>query len=120
MITRFVVLAVISVLALVGLFVALRPNSPSTGPQKRTVNLEIHSGEMKPAEISAQQGDRVTLKVSSDQAVEFHVHGYDLEKEVKPGNPVNLSFKADLTGRFPVEDHNTEKELGTLTVRPRQ
>jgi hypothetical protein len=36
-----------------------------------------------------------------------------------PGESTKLSFEAELTGRFEIEDHNTEEELGTLVVRPR-
>jgi hypothetical protein len=59
------------------------------------------------------------LQITSDRPIEFHVHGYDLEEEVQPGEPVELMFEATTTGRFPIEDHDTEVELGTLVVQPR-
>ncbi len=49
----------------------------------------------------------------------MHVHGYDLEEEIEPDEPTKISFEADLTGRFPVENHDTEAELGALVVEPR-
>ncbi len=45
--------------------------------------------------------------------------GYDIERELEPGEPARLSFDADLTGRFEIEDYETEEELGTLVVEPR-
>ena len=51
--------------------------------------------------------------------MELHLHGYDVEQEVGPGQKANLRFRADLTGRFEIEDHESEKELGVLQVRPR-
>jgi len=61
----------------------------------------------------------VTLRWTSDIPVEVHLHGYDLEEEVSPGEETDLSFEADLTGRFEIEEHETETELGTLLVQPR-
>jgi len=51
--------------------------------------------------------------------MELHLHGYDVEGEVGPGQKTTLRFEADLTGRFEIEDHATEQELGVLQVRPR-
>jgi heme/copper-type cytochrome/quinol oxidase subunit 2 len=74
---------------------------------------------MSPEEVSVRAGDRVTMNFTTDDPVEIHVHGFDLGREVKPGEPTRLSFEADLTGRFPVENHETETELGVLVVEPR-
>jgi hypothetical protein len=74
---------------------------------------------MSPAEISVNEDDSVTLRVSSDRPMEIHLHGYDVEGEVGPGQKTSLRFEADLTGRFEIEDHESEKELGVLQVRPR-
>jgi heme/copper-type cytochrome/quinol oxidase subunit 2 len=57
---------------------------------------------MSPAEISVIEYDRVTLRVSSDEPMELHLHGYDVEREVEPGRETKLRFKADLTGRFEI------------------
>jgi hypothetical protein len=43
---------------------------------------------------------------------------YGLEEEVSPGEETDLSFEADLTGRFEIEGHETETELGMLLVQP--
>jgi hypothetical protein len=51
--------------------------------------------------------------------MEIHLHGYDIEREVAPGGPATLSFEADLTGRFEIEDHESEEVLGVLIVQPR-
>jgi hypothetical protein len=57
--------------------------------------------------------------LTSESPVEVHLHGYDLEEEVLPGEETELSFEADATGRFEIEDHETEAQLGTLLVQPR-
>ena len=120
MVARFAVLAVISILILGGLFLVLRPDPPAaSAPGERSFELEIRDDGMNPEEVSVREGDRVTMNVTADRPVEIHVHGYDLEGEVEPGETTELPFEADLTGRFPVEDHGTEAELGVLVVEPR-
>ena len=74
---------------------------------------------MEPSDITVTEGDQVVLRLSTDSPLEVHVHGYDLEREVEPDEPARLSFEADLTGRFEIEAHETERELGTLVVEPR-
>ncbi|HEX8260957.1 MAG TPA: hypothetical protein VF558_11755 [Rubrobacteraceae bacterium] len=74
---------------------------------------------MNPDEINVEKGDFVTLRLTSESLVEVHVHGYDLEGNVSPGEETDLSFEADTTGRFEIEDHETEAQLGTLLVQPR-
>ena len=119
MIARISVLALISVLVLGGLFLVLHPDPPAATPAPRSFDVEIRDGAMSPEEVSVRKGDRVKMSLTSDSPVEIHVHGYDLEREVEPGGPTEISFEADLTGRFPVEDHETESELGVLVVEPR-
>jgi Cupredoxin-like domain len=117
--TRAAIVVLVVVLVLGGLFFLLRPDDPSGAPQDRTFDVTIKGGEMSPNEISVDQGDTVTLRVSSDKPIKLHVHGYDVEQEVEPGRKSNIEFEADLTGRFEIEDHETEKELGVIQVRPR-
>ena len=116
---RSLILIAVIVLVLGGLFFLLRPDSPPGGSQERMFDLSIEDGEMSPAEISVDEGDSVTLRVSSDEPMELHLHGYDVEQEVEPGKKARLHFEADLTGRFEIEDHESESELGVLQVRPR-
>ena len=119
MIARISVLLLISVLVLGGLFLILRPDPPAATPAERSFDLEIRGNVMRPEEVSVRKGDRVTMRFTADNPVEIHVHGYDLEREVEPGETTELSFEADLTGRFPMENHETETGLGVLVVEPR-
>jgi Cupredoxin-like domain len=116
---RSLILIAVIVLILGGLFFLLRPDTPAAGPRERTFDLSIEGGEMSPSDISVNEGDRVTFRISSDKPMEFHMHGYDVEREIEPGQTAELHFRADLTGRFEIEDHESERELGVLQVRPR-
>jgi hypothetical protein len=116
---RTLILVVGVVLVLAALFLLLRPDAPTAGPQTREFDLRISDDAMEPSDITVSEGDRVVLRISTHSATEVHVHGYDLEREVEPDEAARLSFEADLTGRFEIEDHETEEELGTLVVEPR-
>ena len=113
------ILIVVIVLVLGGLFFLLRPDTPSGVPRDRMIAVSIEGGQMRPPEISVDEDDSVTLLVSSDRPMEIHLHGYDVERGVGPGQKAGLRFEADLTGRFEIEDHESERELGVLQVRPR-
>ena len=129
---RALILVPILLLVLVGLFFLLRPNSPAPepssgtstsesteGPQEKTFDLAIKGGTMTPNEINVGEGDRVRLRITSDEPLEFHLHGYDLAKEVEAGEPAELPFDATITGRFEMENEQTHEELGALLVQPR-
>ena len=117
--TRAAIVVLLVVLVLGGLFLVLRPDTQEGGPRDRHFDVSIEDGEMSPEEISVHRGDTVTLRVGTDEPTELHVHGYDVEQEVEPDERAKIDFEADLTGRFEIEDHETEKELGVLQVRPR-
>ena len=129
---RALILVPILLLVLVGLFFLLRPNSPATEPsfgtstsgstegsQEKTFGLTITGGTMTPNEITVREDDRVRLRITSDAPLEFHLHGYDLAKEVEAGEPAELPFDATITGRFEIENEQTHEELGALLVQPR-
>jgi FtsP/CotA-like multicopper oxidase with cupredoxin domain len=122
---RNLVVVLVTLIVLVVLFVLLRPESSAPessnvrDTQEQPVALAINGNTMSPYEVSVTEGDQVNLQITSDHPVKLHLHGYDLEEEVGPEEPGELSFKATITGQFPIEDHDTEAELGTLLVQPR-
>src|SRR5215210_1051397 len=122
-------------IVLVALFFALRPNSPAPedsadtsesstsesadgGQKEETFDLAIGEGGMVPDEITVNEGDRVRFRITSDSPLEFHLHGYDLEEEIEPDEPAELAFDATITGRFEIENEETQEELGVLLVQP--
>ena len=70
------------------------------------------------AELEYDVGDEVRFAVSSDAADEVHVHGYDIEQEIGPGEPTELAFTADLDGVYEVELHEGAAQIAELTVKP--
>jgi hypothetical protein len=55
--------------------------------------------------IRVKQNDVVKLEWSTDKPMSVHLHGYDIEQEVKPGAVTEMTFTARATGRFTVEPH---------------
>jgi hypothetical protein len=55
--------------------------------------------------IRVKQNDMVKLQWSTDKPMQIHLHGYDIEKELKPGTVTEMAFTARATGRFTVAPH---------------
>jgi hypothetical protein len=119
-IRRTIIPIVLIAFGLALLFLALRPTTHEPGPQERMFALKVQDNTMNPSEITLGEGDRATLRITADHPVDFHLHGYDFEEEVEPDQPAQLSFEANLTGRFDIEEEQTQTELGGLSVQPRQ
>ncbi|MET9249076.1 hypothetical protein [Nonomuraea sp. NPDC003709] len=70
-----------------------------------------------PGWLEVAKGRQVSITVTSDVADELHVHGYDIEAELRPGVPATVRFTAGLTGVFEVETHKSKLVLTQLAVR---
>ena len=95
--------------------------SPSSSPSGTTVAVTIAGGKVTPdpsRKVEVATGDPVHISVTSDNADEVHVHGYDIEKEVSAGGTVSIDFTADIPGQFEVEAHHLSPSLlFTLVVK---
>ena len=123
---RNLVVVLVALFLLVVLFFLLRPESPtpesSDGGQTQEdmIDLAIRGGNaMTPDQLSVNEGDHVMLNITSDEPLEFHLHGYDLATDLEAGEPAVFSFDATNTGRFEIENEQTQEELGELLVQPR-
>jgi hypothetical protein len=68
--------------------------------------------------ITVSKGDRIRFRVTDDTSEHVHLHGYDIEKTVGPGNPASFSLPATITGVFEIEIEETGVQIGKLTVEP--
>jgi FtsP/CotA-like multicopper oxidase with cupredoxin domain len=73
---------------------------------------------MTPSDLTAHQGDTVTINVHSDTDGEVHLHGYDIHFDNTAGQVTSHTFKADKTGDFEIEWESTSTHLGHLVVTP--
>src|SRR5712691_11322999 len=62
--------------------------------------------------IRVKQNDVVNLRWSTDKPISIHLHGYDIEQEVKPGAVTEMSFTARATGRFTIEPNVGKTQSG--------
>jgi hypothetical protein len=67
--------------------------------------------------LTYKEGDRIRFKVESDTSDEVHVHGYDIEKQVKAGGSVVFDFPATIEGGFEAEMHHGG-QIAELIVNP--
>lgn len=79
----------------------------SAAPDQVVVTAALQDGKASPAphRVSVPLGGQVRLGVSADVAAQIHVHGYDLEYQVQPGQPTCIVFVASQSGLFDVEAH---------------
>jgi hypothetical protein len=119
--------AVVALAVAVVLFIVLSGGSGSSGGADRTFAFKFAHGEAVGGvkDVSATQGDHLTVTLQTDVPAELHIHGYELAKDVDAGDTGAIKFVADTTGEFEVEAHhlvNGEEETGvqlaSLQVNP--
>jgi len=72
------------------------------------------SGDTGRQEVAV--GDTVVVRVTSDQADEVHLHGYDDTVAVAPGETAELQFLADIPGVWEIELESAGLLLTELAV----
>jgi hypothetical protein len=94
--------------------------APPPAPDVITVRLTVQGGRPVDgvARPSVKQGRRVRIVVRSDVADHVHLHGYDIMRDVAAGRPAQLSFIAEIPGRFEIELEDSHTQIAELEVRP--
>jgi hypothetical protein len=127
--TKKITLILIAVIILVGLFVLFKPKTTNNSSTIQTYQIPSKTFEfiIKDRKIASGSGDlkvtegtKVTFKVTIDEPEELHLHGYDKMLELEANQPGELTFTANLSGRFPFELENSKTDLGVLEVTPNQ
>ena len=104
--------------------VSTQPAPPPTTPKPAAVVVQVpivvRGG--KPVggirRVTVPKNRVVVLFVRSDVPDEVHLHGYDIMRDVAPGSPVRLRFKATIPGRFEAELEDAGLQIADITVRP--
>lgn len=75
---------------------------------------------LNPEAINVCKGQQLILTIITQRAGEIHIHGYEKEMEVEPGDTATFTFSTTLPGQFHIELHTPnngpEIEIGILTV----
>jgi len=97
--------------------------TPSPTPQSKVKIFELVVKGKKlvsgPETITVNESDEVTIKVTADEPEEFHLHGYDKSVDLEKNTPAELTFTANLTGRFVFELEQSKTDLGAVEVQPK-
>ena len=81
---------------------AVAQHAPQRAIEVRIENRRV----VAPVEsIRITEGDAIELVWTSDEPVELHLHGYDLEIHVRPNESATMIIEAHATGRFPITSH---------------
>jgi hypothetical protein len=92
------------------------PAPEATRPPHRPAPPTLTPGKV--TDLRFKENDIVRFRVRSDVADEVHVHGYDLMKDVEPGQTITFSFPATITGIFEIEMENAGEQIAQLRVDP--
>jgi hypothetical protein len=93
-------------------------SAAATGATDQRIEVEVSGGHVSgdTGRVPVAAGSHVTLVVTSDVADEVHVHGYDMEQELSPGQPAEIVFDATIPGVFEAELHEAGTTLLSLQV----
>ena len=95
------------------------PQPPQPPPPAR-VRVTVKNGlpEGGPVRVSVARNRRVVLAVTSDVADEVHLHGYNLMRDVAPGQPATITFRATIVGTVEAELEERGVRIATITTKP--
>ena len=104
---------------LVGLFFVFRSGDENEGGTSSTLDVTIRGAQPVGGiqHLTVDKGAQVVVRVDSDAADEVHVHGYDLMRDVAPGEPAEIRFPARIVGRFEIELEERGTPIAELEVR---
>jgi hypothetical protein len=143
--TRLLIVAAAVVVA-AGLFFVLRPddedNAAATAPTTTTSTTVTHTEPSVPPpprrpsaavvrivvrdgtpvggvrRVTVAKGRRVVLIVTSNVSDRVHLHGYEVMRDVAPGRPARISFRATIVGTVEAELEDRHVPLARITTQP--
>lgn len=77
----------------------------SGGTQRIELAIQNRSLGIEDSTLRVTEGNTIELVWTTDEAVELHLHGYDIELTVSATEPAIMAFEAHATGRFPITSH---------------
>lgn len=68
--------------------------------------------------MTVSEGRRVILVVTSDVSDHVHLHGYDVMRDVGPGQTARLAFRATIVGTVEAELEDRGVQIASITTKP--
>jgi hypothetical protein len=95
------------------------PPRPPAPPPTAQVRITVRDGRPVGGirQVTVARGRRVVLIVTSDVADHIHLHGYDVIRDVVPGKPTRLTFRATIVGTVEVELEDRGVPLARVTAK---
>jgi hypothetical protein len=96
------------------------PPRPPQPPPPARVRIVVQEGQPVGGvrRVTVAQGRRVVLIVTSDVADHVHLHGYEIMRDVGPGQPARIAFRATIAGTVEAELEDRRVRLATITAQP--
>jgi hypothetical protein len=93
---------------------------PKPAPEPEVPTIEVKGGQPVGGvqDLQFQTGERILFKVTTDTALTFHLHGYDIEQSAPAGGSTTFDVPADIEGVFEFEEHDLLTPLAEVTVAP--
>ena len=143
-----VLIAAAAVVVVVGLFLVLRPGDSDEPEASPTVPATVATtttatttpqpppppGPPPPARVAivvrdglpvgglrrvtVARGRRVVLRVTSDVSDHVHLHGYNVMRDVGPGQPAQIAFRATIPGTVEAELEDSGVQIAAITAKP--
>lgn len=93
-------------IALIGFSIILAmANALAEEPRVLELAMKGREIDVPEATLRVDQGEEVVFRISSDEAAELHLHGYDVTIPLRAGEASDVRFHADVAGRFPITLH---------------
>lgn len=96
------------------------PPQPPSPPSPAQVRITVRNGTPDEGvrRVTVAKGRRVNLVVSSDVADHVHLHGYDVMRDVAPGRPARIAFRATIVGTVEAELEDSGVQIASITTKP--
>jgi len=92
--------------------------SPSTSATRR-IDITVTGKQVtpRPAMVNIAVGESLIIAVTSDHDDTLHAHGFNIEKNIKAGQRLEITVKGALPGVYDIELHRVELRLLQVAVR---
>ena len=101
---------------------APKPKQPKPSTPPPPADIPVSGGappESGPAHLDYHEGDRVRLRVNSDETIDVELLGYGITMTATGGTPTQISFTATKTGNFPLIVTASHIAIAQIRVDPR-
>lgn len=91
------------------------PSSPPPAVVRVTIRDGLPVGGVR--RVTVKRGRQVTLVVTSDVSDHVHLHGYDVFRDVGPGMPARLAFRATIAATVEAELEERGVQIASITAQ---